>query len=512
MLRSLAAAEADHDPICGVLLGSAVNHGGRASGLTVPSASAQGAVVRAALADASVSAASLSYIEAHGTGTALGDPIEIEGLAAAFRPDTPERQFCGIGSIKTNLGHLEPAAGLAGVLKVLLAFRHEALPPSLHLERANPRIDFATSPFYVVDELSPWERSQQVRRAGVSAFGMGGVNAHVVLEEAPLRPSAPGSARPVELLRLSAQSPEALQALAGAYAEVLGDAEAQGELAHLVHTANRGRASLRYRGAVVGADASELAEALGPYASGARLPGRRGAKRPKLAFLFTGQGSQYPRMAQDLAAVEPVVAASLAASAAVLEDRLAIPLEAVLADPGGEALAETRYAQVGIAALQWALVELLGSWGIRPDLVLGHSLGEYVGAACAGVFSWPDALRLIARRGEAMQSCARGAMAVLRADGDAVARALARHGDPRVEVAAINSAWSTVVAGPQEAVTAFCEGAGLAYRRLAVSHGFHCAAMAPAAQAVAEAVAATPRRAPSLPLGANLSGGFHTGA
>ncbi|MGH2668867.1 MAG: acyltransferase domain-containing protein, partial [bacterium] len=256
-------------------------------------------------------------------------------------------------------------------------------------------------PFYVVDELSPWERSQQVRRAGVSAFGMGGVNAHVVLEEAPLRPSAPGSARPVELLRLSAQSPEALQALAGAYAEVLGDAEAQGELAHLVHTANRGRASLRYRGAVVGADASELAEALGPYASGARLPGRRGAKRPKLAFLFTGQGSQYPRMAQDLAAVEPVVAASLAASAAVLEDRLAIPLEEVLADPGGEALAETRYAQVGIAALQWALVELLRSWGIRPDLVLGHSLGEYVGAACAGVFSWPDALRLIARRGEA---------------------------------------------------------------------------------------------------------------
>ncbi len=513
VLKRLAAAQRDHDPIHGVLLGSAVNHGGRTSGLTVPSAAAQAAVIRAAFDDAHINAASLSYIEAHGTGTALGDPIEIDGLTTAFHPDTTERQFCAIGSIKTNLGHLEPAAGLAGVLKVLLALHHEQLPPSLHLRHANSHINFAASPFYVTDRLQPWPRTTTPRRAGVSAFGMGGVNAHVVLEEAPLRPATPATTRPVELLRLSAHTPEALQQLATAYAHALRQPSAATNLPHLVHTANRGRANLRYRAAVVGADPTELADALAQLASGAVTAGRRAAQRPKLAFLFTGQGSQQVGMASGLAAVEPVVKASLAGSAAAVADLLPVPLETLLSNAGGQALEQTRYAQVAIAAVEWALVELLASWGVRPDLVLGHSLGEYAAAAAAGVFAWPDALRLIARRAQLMQACpADGAMVALRADGPTVQAALADHGDPRVEVAAINSPRSTVVSGPADAVRAFVAAAGLPSQPLRVSHAFHSAAMEPAADAVAEAVAATPRHAPQLPLGANLTGDWHTPA
>ncbi|MCA1569645.1 MAG: amino acid adenylation domain-containing protein [Chloroflexi bacterium] len=513
VLKRLDAAQRDHDPIHGVLLGSAVNHGGRTSGLTVPSSTAQAAVIRAAFGDAHINAASLSYIEAHGTGTALGDPIEIDGLTTAFHPDTTKRQFCAIGSVKTNLGHLEPAAGLAGVLKVLLALHHEQLPPSLHLQHANPRIDFAASPFYVTDRLQPWPRTTTPRRAGVSAFGMGGVNAHVVLEEAPLRPTTPATTRPVELLRLSAHTPEALHQLATAYVHTLRQPSAATDLPHLVHTANRSRANLRYRAAVVGADPTELAEALAPLASGAVTAGRRAAQRPKLAFLFTGQGSQYVGMASGLAAVEPVAKASLAESAAAVADLLPVPLETLLSGAGGQALEQTRYAQVAIAAVEWALVELLASWGVRPDLVLGHSLGEYAAAAAAGVFAWPDALRLIARRAQLMQACpADGAMVALRADGPTVQAALADHGDPRVEVAALNSPRSTVVSGPADAVRAFVAAAGLPSQPLRVSHAFHSAAMGPAADAVAEAVATTPRHAPRLPLGANLTGGWHTPA
>ncbi|MCA1569644.1 MAG: SDR family oxidoreductase [Chloroflexi bacterium] len=400
-VRSLRSNECDYALVAGAQVGLSPWHYqsmSRLRALTVPSAAAQAAVVRAALADAHVRADNLSYVEAHGTGTALGDPIELDGLSAAFHPDTTKRQFCGIGSVKTNLGHLEPAAGLTGVLKVLLALQHEELPPSLHLQRANSRIDFAASPFYVTDRPQPWPRTASPRRAGVSSFGMGGVNAHVVLEEAPTWPAEPVVTRPVELLRLSAQAPEALRELAVAYVHALQQPQAAADLPHLVHTANRGRANLRYRAAVVGADPTELAKALAPLASGAQAPGLRAVQRPTLALLFTGQECQPSSTARDLAAVEPVVQASLARSAAAAVGILPVPLETLLADPDDRAPEHPWCLHAAIAAVEWALVELLASWGIHPDLVLGHSLGEEVAAAAARALAWPDALRLIATR------------------------------------------------------------------------------------------------------------------
>ncbi|MCA1569643.1 MAG: acyltransferase domain-containing protein [Chloroflexi bacterium] len=513
VLKGLDEALRDGDQVLAVIRGSAVNHGGRASRLSAPNLQAQTSVLLEAWRDAGIDPSTLGLIEAHGTGTRLGDPVEVAALRRAFDQHTSARQFCGIGSLKSQIGHLESAAGIASVIKVVLSLQHATLAPTIHLERPNPDLDLERSALFVIDRVRPWPAEPAPRRAGVSAFGMLGVNAHVVLEEAPARPAQPVTTRPVELLRLSAHTPRALQQLAAAYIDILRQPQAAAELPHLVHTANLGRAELRYRTAVFGADPGELVQALTPLANGAHSPDRRPAQRPTLAFLFTGQGSQYPRMAHDLAAAEPVVRASLAHSAAIVADLLPVPLDSLLVEPDGQTLTQTRYAQVAIAAVEWALVELFASWGVQPDLVLGHSLGEYIAAAAAGVFTWPDALRLVTTRARLMQRCpAGGAMAALHADHSTARAALTRHDDPRIQIAAVNSPTNTVVTGPAEAVQAFCAAAGLPHQLLRVSHAFHSTAMAPAAEALAEAVAATPRQVPRLPLAANLTGGWHTPA
>ncbi|MFD3524259.1 amino acid adenylation domain-containing protein, partial [Streptomyces sp. NPDC058653] len=310
VVKPLGAALRDGDRVRGVIRGSAVNHGGRTSGLTVPSSAAQQEVVSAALRDAGVSVESIGLVEAHGTGTSLGDPIEVEGLTRAWRGVTDRSQFCAIGSLKGNVGHLEPAAGLAGVVKVLLAMERGVVPPSLHVVRPNDHIRFEETPFYLADRAVVWPRNGEPRRAAVSAFGMGGVNAHVIVEEPPVLPERETPAQDSHVIRVSAADETALRALADAYSEALIDTSDE-ELGDFTFTANTGRAGHRYGVAVQGADARELAAGLkDAVTSSGSLP-RKGGKALPTAFMFTGQGSQYVCMGRGLYGVEPVFRAAL---------------------------------------------------------------------------------------------------------------------------------------------------------------------------------------------------------
>jgi amino acid adenylation domain-containing protein len=515
LLKRLDQAVADRDHVVGILRGTAVNHGGRAAGLTVPNALAQAELVRSALADAEVSADSIGLLEAHGTGTSLGDPIEIDGLNRAFRADTLRSQFCAIGSAKTNLGHLDSAAGIAGLLKVLLALRAAELPPTLNLRAPNPAISFETAPFYVNDRLRPWPRNGEPRRAGVSAFGMGGANAHVIVEEPPPVADGPRRERDGHLLTLSARSSPALERLARRLEGCLASAGGV-SLGDLCFTANTGRAPLLHRLAVTGRDRAELREGLGRFLTGEACPAvhagqaqRRGEVR--IAMLFTGQGAQRPGMGRELFATQPAFRQALERSAALFDPYLEVPLLSVLfPSPGSETLIhETAYAQPALFALEVALTELWRTWGIVPAAVLGHSIGELAAACVAGVFSLEDGARLVAERGRRMQSLSNsGKMAVVAAGEGPIDEALAPyHG--RVSIAALNGPENTVVSGEAAAVDALLadlDGSGIRSQGLQVSHAFHSPLMEPILDGFEVVAAGISYRAPSIPLVSNLSG------
>ncbi|OON30231.1 amino acid adenylation protein, partial [Micromonospora sp. Rc5] len=368
VLRRRADAERDADRIRGLIKGAAVNHGGRTTRYSAPSPAGQRDVIVAALRDAGVGPDGIGLVEAHGTGTSLGDPIEVEGLTRAWREFTSRTQFCAIGSVKSNIGHLEPAAGLAGVVKVLLAFDREQIPPTLHVQRPNDHIRFEESPFYVADQVVAWPRTTgSPRRGAVSAFGMGGVNAHVILEEPPV--GAPREPVPQEsfVVKVSASSVEGVRRLAGDYARVLSGVGTSG-VGDFGFTANVGRASHRFRVAVSGVDGVGLAEGLSAVAAGDRAVGRLVNAAPVSVFMFSGQGSQYAGMARGLYGVEPVFRAALDECAELVSSAGVPLLELLFGGRGGE-LVQTRFAQVGIVAVQVGLVRLLESWGVRPGLV-----------------------------------------------------------------------------------------------------------------------------------------------
>jgi acyl transferase domain-containing protein len=404
VLKRLAEALADGDSIRAVVLGSAINNdGAQKVGFTAPGLDGQARVIREALAVAGVEPRTLGYVEAHGTGTSLGDPIEVAALTEAF--DTDERGFCALGSLKTNLGHLDVAAGAAGLIKTVLALEHGLLPPSLHFERPNPEIDFAASPFYVNTTLAPWRRDGAPRRAGVSAFGIGGTNAHVVLEEAPSSP--PGDPAPEwHLLPLSAETEPALDRAAAALAEHLARHPGL-DLADVAFTLQVGRRHCRHRRALVCRDREEaLALLAGASGSAARLAGERRA----VAFLFPGQGAQHPGMAAAIYRREPRFQAEVDRCCAFLAPRLGVDLRGLLVpDSAGSAreeavaaLRRTELAQPALFVTEYALARLWMAWGVHPGALLGHSLGEYVAACIAGVFSLEDALALVAVRGRLM--------------------------------------------------------------------------------------------------------------
>jgi phthiocerol/phenolphthiocerol synthesis type-I polyketide synthase E len=500
LLKRLSDALADGDSVRAVVIGNAINNDGSGKvGFTAPSVDGQAGAIAAAVAVAGVDPRTVSYVETHGTATALGDPIEVAALTSVYGRDTDERGWCGIGSVKGNVGHLSQGAGAAGLIKTVLALQHGLLPPSLNHTAPNPRIDFAGSPFYVNATLAKWDADGGPRRAGVSSFGIGGTNAHVILEEAPPPAPAPIQPRP-RLLRLSARTPAALDAAAGRLAGHL-DAHRDLDLADVEHTLQAGRAEHPHRLAVVAADAAAAAAALADRRR--RVTGQAPPAPPGVAFLFPGQGAQHSGMAARLHAAEPRFAAAVDECLEALSAE-GVDLRAALLEPGhDEELRQTALSQPALFTMGWALAELWRSWGVEPATMIGHSVGEYVAATVAGVFSPADAVRLVATRGRLMQALPPGAMLAVSRDEAELAL------PDGLSVATVNGPGTCVVAGPIEAVEASAEqlaGQGIGAKRLRTSHAFHSAMMEPALAPFRAAVEAVPRRAPRLPYLATLTG------
>jgi len=503
VLKRLADAERDGDRILAVVCGTAINQDGRSGGLTVPHGPAQTEVVQQALADAGLSPDAIDYVEAHGTGTALGDPIEVGALQAAFATRTAPLP---IGSVKTNIGHLEAAAGVSGLLKIVHALRERRVPPTLHCEVPTPRVDWAHS--IVQPCRTPFSLpASGPTYAGVSSFGFSGTNAHVILGAADRDVGAPpppsrASSGPW-LLPLQAADPAALRALAREHADALS--RPGRDLGAWCHALAVARSPLPLRAAFVGDDPRDLAAALRAFADGddgaASAQGHAGPGAPRIAFLFPGQGAQRPGMGRELAAAEPTFAMALRDAASVLAPHLATPLPSLLADDTGR-LDHTDAAQPALCAVQLALLALLRSVGVSADHLLGHSVGDFAAAVAAGVLTPDDALRLCAHRGRLMvERCERGGMLAVLAAPARCQELLAA--EPSLAIAVHNGPAHVVVGGDDaalERLQAELRRRGLAARRLPVSHAFHTAAMAPMLAPFADELAKVPLRAPLLPL------------
>ncbi len=515
VLKRLSEALADGDTIHAVILGAAVNNdGAQKVGFTAPSIDGQAEAIAMAQAMAGIGPETITYVEAHGTGTELGDPIEVAALTQAFRAGTQARGYCALGSVKTNMGHLDAAAGIAGLLKTVLALKQRRIPPSLHFEEPNPNIDFASSPFYVNTALSDWTANGTPRRAGVSSFGIGGTNAHVVLEEAPARPIA-RSGRPCHLLVLSARTASALENATDALADHLRAHPAL-ELGDVAYTLQNGRKALGERRiAVVGGDAQQAATILASREPRRVLDGAPGSQSRAVAFLFSGQGAQYVNMARELYEVEPVFRSEVDHCAEVLKPHLGLDLRAVLypepaaAEAAARQLLQTALTQPALFVVEYALAQLWMAWGVRPQAMLGHSIGEYVAACLAGVFSLDDALALVAARGRLMQELPSGSMlTVPLAEAD-----IEPELGPELALAAVNAPRLCVVSGPSPQVAALqqrLEARGIACRPLHTSHAFHSPMMEPVLEPFAEQVARIRLQPPSLPYLSNLTGTWIT--
>jgi acyl transferase domain-containing protein/cyclopropane fatty-acyl-phospholipid synthase-like methyltransferase/acyl carrier protein len=518
VLKRLEDALADGDRVLALIRGTAVNQDGRSGGLTVPNGPAQEAVIRMALADAGVQASDINYVEAHGTGTSLGDPIEVRALAGALGGGRTAANPLLIGSVKTNLGHLESAAGVAGIIKVVLALQHERIPPHLHFRVPSPHIAWADYPVKVEPQGAAWPRGQRRRLAGVSSFGFSGTNAHVVIEEAPVaQPAAALADRPLHCLPLSARSDSALAQLAGLYAEAFCAAE-EGSFFDLVSTAGIGRSHLGERAAIVAGMAAEASAALHALHLGRPHPAiHRGTgvpgQAPEVVFLFTGQGSQYPGMSERLYAGSPVFREVIDQCDALLgPDAQGRTLKSILWAQGGDQspIHETAWTQPALFAVEYGLAQLWRSWGIEPAAVIGHSVGEYVAACVAGVFTLAEGLQLIAERGRLMQSqCLGGTMAALFTSLADVAAAVAPMAD-RVAIAGINAQDSVVISGESEAVDEILEGFArreVRGQRLFISVAAHSPLVDPALDSMEACAARVTMRAPRVPVAWNLTGG-----
>jgi non-ribosomal peptide synthase protein (TIGR01720 family) len=499
VLRRAADALAAGDPIRAIILGTAVNNdGARKVGFTAPSVDGQAAVIAEALAVADVEPETIAYIEAHGTGTPLGDPIEVAALTRALgHRDGPRR--VSLGSVKTNFGHLDAAAGVAGFIKAVLALQHKELPPTLHFARPNPEIDFTTGGFDVQTALAEWPANGGPRRAGVSSFGIGGTNAHAVLQEAPAATPVIASAR-VHVLPLSARSEDALAARAADLDRHLGEHPST-SLDDVAWTLQTGRRSFELRRAIVAATVEEARAPLAAAAAGVT------ARPRSLVFMFPGQGAQYVGMARGLSAAYPFFREGLDACISLVNARLDTDLRAVLygeTPAAADVLRQTRYAQPALFAIEYALARLLTTWLGRPSALIGHSVGEYAAACLAGVFSLEDAVALVVERGRLMQAMPAGTMLAIGAPEAEVVRAL----DSSVELAAVNGPSQCVVSGRFDAIAALAArltASGVVCHQLKTSHAFHSASMDAAAAAFAERVARVTRKAPEIPVISNVT-------
>ncbi|HSU17606.1 polyketide synthase [Longimicrobium sp.] len=533
VLKRLEDALRDGDTVRAVIRGSAVNNdGGLKVAFTAPSVEGQAAVIGEALAVAGVHPESIRFVEGHGSGTELGDPVEIAALTEAFRLHTGRTGFCAVGSIKSSVGHTDAAAGVAGFIKTVLALEHAIVPPTANFRAPNPRIPFASSPFYVSAAAEPWERGSEPRRAGVSSFGIGGTNAHVILEEAPA-PVPSRSRRAWHLLTLSAKTASALDAATARLAAHLRDHPGL-PLADAAHTLQTGRREMAHRRVLAireGEDAAALLEGRQPE----RLVSASVDDQLRsVAFLFPGVGDQYPQMARGLYESEPVFRAEVDRCAEILRARFGLDLVAALypgaasaeadpgagvdlramlareeADPAAEALNRTEVAQPAVFVVEYALARLWMSWGIVPAALIGHSLGEYAAAAIAGIFSLEDALELVTARGRMIGQLPAGAMLAVPLSADAVRPFLVDGAD----VAALNAPEMCTVAGMPEAVETVrlrLADAGHVARPLRATHAFHSPQMDPLVAPVREMAARMRLRAPAIPLVSDVTGTWLT--
>jgi len=535
VLKRLSDAIKDEDNILAVIRGTAVNQDGLSNGLTAPNGPSQQAVIRQALENAGVTPEEISYIEAHGTGTSLGDPIEVKSLKAVLMQNRKPDQPCWLGSLKTNIGHLEAASGIASVIKVVLALQNKEIPPHLHLKQLNPYISLEGTTFSIPTESQPWHPGTEHRLAGISAFGFGGTNCHVILEEVP--PEIQNSKyvlrtryankiqkedtieRPVHLLTLSAKTEKALGELAQGYADFLGT-HPEVSLADVCFSANTGRSHFEHRLAVVAESSTQLQSTLEAFAAGKETAGlvrsqANTKKRPKIAFLFTGQGSQYVGMGRQLYETQPVFRQALERCDEILRPYLDLPLLEVLYPKPGEnsPLDETAYTQPALFALEYALFQLWKSWGIEPAAVMGHSVGEYVAATVAGVFSLEDGLKLIAERARLMQALPEDGEMVAVFASESKVQAVIQPYSQDVAIAAINGPQSTVISGKREVVEAAIatlKAEGIKAKKLTVSHAFHSPLMEPMLEAFKHVASGIPYSSPKIKLISNVTGELAT--
>jgi acyl transferase domain-containing protein/acyl carrier protein len=513
-LKRLDDAIADGDRLYAVVRGTAINNDGSAkAGFSAPSVRGQTDVILQAHAVGQVDPATISYVEAHGTGTAVGDPMEVAALTEAFRRSPVAPGSCAIGSVKTNIGHLGPGAGVAGLIKTVLAVQHRAIPPSLNFERPNPRLNLDSSPFYVNAALTRWEPSGDRLRAGVSSFGIGGTNAHVVIEEPPA--TAPGGpSRTWQVLVLSAVTGSALGTATGALAGHLR-LHPDTCLADVAHTLQVGRQQFAHRRALVCSDPVTAADAL------ARPSSRRvhtGEARPRrVAFLFPGQGSQRVDMARDLYEREQGFRQVVDECAEILRPHLGLDIRSVVfpspADAGRAAqeLVRTALAQPALFTIELALARLLASWGVEPEALIGHSIGEYVAACVAGVWQAEDALSLVAARGRLLQSLETGSMLAVQLAADQLGPYLG----PELAIAAVNAPGLAVASGPRPAIErlrAALEADGVSVAALRTSHAFHSPMVEPVMEEFAGVVRRHRPAPPALPFVSNVTGTWITDA
>ncbi|MFI4890170.1 MAG: type I polyketide synthase [Steroidobacterales bacterium] len=504
VLKRVEDALRDRNTIFAVIKGGAINSdGGDKVSFSAPSVSGQAGCIREALTDAGVDAGTIQYVETHGTATPVGDPIEVEGLRQAFaaRQDATRLQYCGLGSVKSNIGHTTAAAGVASLIKTAQAMHHGVIPATVHFKHANPALDLENSPFYIVADKLDWPHGHTARRAGVSSFGIGGTNSHLILEESPAPPGNARSdaSRPFEVWPVSAKSAaQRDQLIANLSLERHGARD-------VAHTLQHGRRPFGYRGALIRMGDLSIEDML-------VQPSAPALEKPQAVFMFPGQGSQYLQMGQSLYAYLPEFRATFDQCCAVLSGEMSLDFKAFVFDAANQAtLEDTRYTQPALFAIEVSLGRMLLDWGIHPTVMIGHSIGEFAAAQLAGVFELDDALKLIAARGRLMSGLPGGRMLSVRGPLDKV---IAAAGEA-VDIASVNGFVHCALAGEHELIArvqARLEASGLPCRPLHTSHAFHSAMMSPVVGPFLDVVRSVPLRAPKIPIISTVTGTAMTAA
>ncbi|MBN3951420.1 MAG: acyltransferase domain-containing protein [Nostoc sp. NMS7] len=516
VLKRLEEAIADRDTIHAIIKGSAINNDGSSKvSYTAPSIDGQAKVIRAAQAMAEIDSETITYIEAHGTGTSLGDPIEIAALTQAFRASTQKKGFCGIGSVKTNIGHLDAAAGVTGLIKTVLALKHKQIPASLHFQQPNPQIDFANSPFYVNTKLSEWDTNGTPRRAGVSSFGFGGTNAHVILEEAPMVQFSTPS-RSWQLLLLSAKTSSALETATTNLVSHLKQ-HPDLNLADVAYTLQVGRRAFDHRRMLICENFDDAVEVLETLDSQRLFTHYQEPCNRQIIFMFPGQGSQYVDMGRELYETETVFRKHIDECCEILKSHLGVDLRTILypdkeqVGVAAQQLQQTHIAQPALFVIEYALAQLWIDWGISAAGMIGHSIGEYVAATLAGVFSLEDALVLVAGRGQLMQQLPTGAMLSVALSEEEIQPWL----NQELTLAGINASSLCVVSGGVEAIAKLqsrLTQQAIECRPLHTSHAFHSPMMDAIVEPFTKLVDKVNLNPPQIPFISNLTGTWITAA